>query len=411
MKNYFKNCNKNVLKVIQKIGRVADKQGLSAYVVGGIVRDILLKRDHLDVDIVIEGDAILFARVLEKKFKVKFTCYSQFKTASAVLAKGLQIDLATARKEHYSSPGALPIVLQGGVKEDLFRRDFTINAMAISINLTRFGQLVDYWGGLKDLERKKIRILHDQSFADDPTRILRAVRFEQRFDFKMERKTLSLLKQALALQYPILVKPPRYFAEFRNLLNEDNPVKGLQRLKQLKGFEFIAVTFNINSRHLGKIHLQHKLCPIELRSFVYFLCLIDTLESEKLQDIAKRFSFTRNERKSILQILEISGIIKSLKKAHLRPSQVYQMLQPLTEEVVWYLRGIMRNQLSCRYIDHFLNVDRRLATRMTGEDLKGLGVISGKKMGIILKTLLYQKMDGAIRTKRDEMRIVKAMKK
>lgn len=197
MKNYLLNVDKRLLRIIRTIGKEADRKQLPAYAVGGIVRDMIIGKKNFDLDINVEGDAIGLARILARKWKAPLTVYKDFQTASLQLPTDVRVDLARTRQERYAHPGALPAVRFGNLKSDLYRRDFTVNAMAIAINAGRFGQLIDEFGGLKDLLKKKIRILHDRSFIDDPTRILRAVRFEQRYHFQIERRTLTLIKLAL----------------------------------------------------------------------------------------------------------------------------------------------------------------------------------------------------------------------
>ena len=239
MKVLFNSVDKKISGVIRDVSGEADRQGLRAFIVGGFVRDLILKRKNLDLDFVIKGDGILFAKSLAKKFKAAITVYGQFQTATVALPQGLRFDVATSRKETYPYPGALPVVTPAGLREDLFRRDFTINAMAGSINRDRFGELNDGIGGLEDLKGKNIRVLHSKSFIDDPTRILRAVRFEQRFRFTIEKITLALLKDAVSQNAAARVKPPRYFEEFKKILQEDEIKKGVRRLADLGCMKFI----------------------------------------------------------------------------------------------------------------------------------------------------------------------------
>jgi len=199
----FARFDKKLLRLIKEIGAHADLKKVPAYVVGGFVRDYILKRENLDLDIVIDGDAISLARSLAKKQKAKVIVYKHFGTATLYFKDGRIVDLAMARKESYLKPGALPKVKGSTINDDLIRRDFTINAMAVVINRKDFGKLIDLYGGMNDIKSKKICVLHEQSFQDDSTRILRAIRFEQRFNFCIERKTLYLLKQALNNGYKL----------------------------------------------------------------------------------------------------------------------------------------------------------------------------------------------------------------
>ena len=199
--------------VLKEIGAEADKEGINAFVVGGFVRDTLLGINDKDIDIVVEANAIDFAKIVIEKINVGATLavaqkgqgqalplhiktHEGFKTATIEIC-GFRIDLVTARKERYKKPAAMPEITPATIREDLFRRDFTINAMAISLNKKGFGKLIDFYDGQKDLKEKKIRVLHDKSFIDDPTRIFRAIRFQKRLGFIVEQHTQKLMTDAI----------------------------------------------------------------------------------------------------------------------------------------------------------------------------------------------------------------------
>ncbi|VAX36314.1 tRNA nucleotidyltransferase, A-adding [hydrothermal vent metagenome] len=407
MENHFKKYDKKSLSFIEKLGREAHRHGVLAYLVGGAVRDILLQRSHLDIDIVIDGDAIIFANQLKKTLKIKLTVYPQFGTVCFRHTDNLEIDLVSARKEHYLHPGSLPVVSPGSIKDDLFRRDFTINAMALCINPKQFGQLIDPWGGLRDLKNKKIRILHGQSFKDDPTRILRAVRFEQRFCFRMEPATLKLLKLAVNTGFFQTVKPPRYFAEFRKILAEENPLLGLKRLNRFGGLNFIEDAFQLNVKDIK--HTYDIICPVTIKPKIYLLFLLAGLNEQTQKLIFKKFHLTAKEQKSFLQIRSISGIIENLLKHISQPSAIYKILKPLMPEVVWYTYLQVSDKKLKQALSQYLEKDQYCSLKITGEDLKKLGVISGQRMGRILKKVLYFKMDQGLRTKQDELKCVKTL--
>ncbi|MBM3255763.1 MAG: CCA tRNA nucleotidyltransferase, partial [Candidatus Omnitrophica bacterium] len=183
MKNYLNNLSREFRDLIAKASDISAKVNMPAYLVGGFVRDLMLGEKNLDLDIVVEGDGIRFAEELAAALGAGLIRHVRFGTATILIGVDSKIDIATSRREHYPKPAALPLVQKGGLKDDLARRDFSINAMAISINKTSFGELIDFFGGPADLSRKKIRVLHSRSFIDDPTRVLRAVRFEQRYAF------------------------------------------------------------------------------------------------------------------------------------------------------------------------------------------------------------------------------------
>lgn len=410
MKNYLANINRKLLQTIREIGGEAEHQQLSAYVVGGGVRDILLNKRNLDLDIVLEGDAIRFAMALAKKWKAKLTVHHPFGTAVIKGPDGLRLDLTTARKESYAQPGALPIVRPGTLRDDLFRRDFTVNAMAIAINPNHFGRLVDEFGGRADLSKRKIRILHDQSFIDDPTRILRAVRFEQRFGFHIERATLSLLKSALRERAAAGVKPPRYFNEFKKILQEPDPLRCLKRLDDLRGFYFIDSQFKVPFYQLNHIHrYQQKVKRKDLYKerdgwwLVYLMGLLSCVNAMAFEKILTKFSFTKEEMLSLRQSQKVEVLIKNLSAPRLPASLVYQILKPLTEEVILFLRVYASRTIVNQRIDGFLAGAINVKLEINGQDLKKMGAASGRAMGRILEDVLYLKIDRRVRTKQEEL--------
>jgi len=220
------------MNIIEIVGKIADELKVKAYIVGGPVRDKLLGIADYDLDFVVEGSGIKFAEAVNKKLKGKLTIYKAFGTATVEL-KGKRIDIVTARKETYKYPAAYPAVKPGAIKDDLFRRDFTINAMAVSINKKNFGRLVDFYKGQKDLKKGVIRVLHDKSFMDDPTRIFRAVRFSVRFGFKIEPHTKKLMKEAVLDGLLGEVNAGRIRKEIELFLKEKNPKKCLDVFSRL----------------------------------------------------------------------------------------------------------------------------------------------------------------------------------
>ncbi len=212
------------LALIQKAGALAAERRLGIYLVGGVVRDILLGRANSDLDLVVEGDAIKLAESLAGELGGRLVVHRRFGTAK-IRTRNLTIDLAMARAETYARPGALPTVRPGSIQDDLARRDFTVNAMALRLDPDSFGKLVDPFDGQKDLENKLIRVLHDRSFIDDATRMLRAVRYEQRFGFRLEASTEKLLRQNVAMLRTISGDRIRH--ELELILKEERPEKAL----------------------------------------------------------------------------------------------------------------------------------------------------------------------------------------
>jgi len=232
------------LALLRSIGNLAQAQGMAAYLVGGPVRDLMLKCPNIDLDITVEGSGIRLAEAFAGLHKgAKLVKYPSFKTATVQLPDGVLVDFATTRSESYVRGGAFPVVKSSKINDDLLRRDFTINAMAVSINPDGEGKLIDPdgegklidpYGGCSDLLAKKIRVLHDKSFLDDPTRILRAARFKARLGFRMETQTLKLLKSAIKIKVLDTIKPQRYLKDFNKILKEP---KSLEAIKILKSWD------------------------------------------------------------------------------------------------------------------------------------------------------------------------------
>jgi tRNA nucleotidyltransferase (CCA-adding enzyme) len=231
-RNLLSRLNRKSLGLARSIGRLAQVQGVAAYLVGGPVRDLMLKQPNVDLDITVEGNGIRLAEGFAHLHRgARLTRYLAFKTATVHLSDGCLVDFATARKEIYARQGAYPAVKPSGIKDDLLRRDFTINAMAIAINPDAWGKLIDPLGGRADLLSRRLRVLHGKSFLDDPTRILRAARFKARLGLRVERTTLKLLKSAVKNKLLDTIKPQRYLKDFNKILKEPNSKEAIRCLK------------------------------------------------------------------------------------------------------------------------------------------------------------------------------------
>ena len=284
-----------VFRIIRKIGNLAEDNDFAAYIVGGFVRDVLLGVKDLDLDIVVEGDALKFVRFLKEKMDLDITTHPRFGTASATLPCGFKIDIASSRKEYYAHPGALPEVEFSSLKEDLFRRDFTINALAIEISRHNFGRLLDLFDGRKDLSEGKIRVLHARSFIDDPTRIFRAVRFEQRYNFKIEPKTFRLMRKSITARLLEKLSHFRLGREFILLLKEEKPLKAILRFNRLCGLKLIHPMIKLD-----------KMAQVRLKSprpgddwLVYFALLTRRLNEEQLEKLCRDFSLARKDKQRL----------------------------------------------------------------------------------------------------------------
>jgi tRNA nucleotidyltransferase (CCA-adding enzyme) len=303
----FDKLPQDVRAVLQEITRSADASGFSVWLVGGMVRDLLLGRSSLDIDIVVDGDGVAFAGILVKRLGGKALVHRRFGTVAIDLANGLKVDVATARRELYARPGALPDVIFAQLADDLFRRDFTVNAIAASLNAADLGVIRDDFDGVEDLKNGLVRIMHYRSFVDDPTRIIRAVRYEKRFGFKLEAKTLSVLRTACHEDAFMTITPVRYFNEFKRVLDEDDPSVVIRRLRGLDGLRYFSFGDG-EERLLDKIVRSQAMTfssaetasDIRLLRLAGLFCFLDKARTDQLMAL---FNMSKGEKQKVLQFL------------------------------------------------------------------------------------------------------------
>ena len=398
-----KELPKPIVDLIQTAGRAAPKSSAAIYIVGGIVRDLLLGWQSRDIDIMVEGDALDVARSMSGILASKPIVHKRFGTATFKL-NDYRVDLATCRSEIYDAPGSLPRVKQGSIEQDLFRRDFTVNAMAIRINQKQFGELIDLHGGRQDLENKLIRILHEKSFIDDATRIMRSVRYEQRLDFKLESKTARMLRRDLDMLDTISGDRLRH--EVILWLSESQPAKILKRAARLGVLSKLhpALSWDIRLakafREANSISIDFP--PIQL----YLALLVYNLEKRQLGEFLERLNIKGGELDEIArQTISLKINQESLDYRPLQPSEIHQKL------LCYKTAAIQANRLCSPSRDVRINLKlyldklRFVRTRLNGRELKAMGVLPGKKMGIILDRLLTARLDGEVKTKADEQRL------
>ncbi|MEI8355695.1 MAG: CBS domain-containing protein, partial [Deltaproteobacteria bacterium] len=234
-----RNLSGRLLQVLNELGEGGDELDLSVYAVGGFVRDLILGMKNSDLDVTVEGDGIRFAEAFAGSHNCRVKSHQKFGTAVIIFPDGLKVDVASTRLEYYESPGDLPIVERSSLKMDLYRRDFIINTLAIRLNKTGFGLLTDYFGALADLREKTIRVLHNLSFVEDPTRVFRALRFEQRLDFHIAAHTEKLIKNAVKMNFLSKLGGKRLLTEIIYILREKEPIKALERMASLGLLKFI----------------------------------------------------------------------------------------------------------------------------------------------------------------------------
>ncbi|MCD6319239.1 MAG: CBS domain-containing protein [Candidatus Desulfofervidaceae bacterium] len=410
---------KPIVNLLKRIGEISDKLGYNVYIVGGFVRDLLLRQENFDIDIVVEGDGIKLAKAMSKELGGRVHTYKKFGTAVVILPDNFRVDIATARTEFYEFPGALPTVETSSLKLDLYRRDFTINTLAIKLNPDEFGLLLDFFGGQRDLKDGIIRILHNLSFVEDPTRILRAVRFEQRFGFRIGKQTLDLMKQSLKLNPLIYVTGSRIWHELKCIFLESNPDTSLKRLHKLGALKALhpALKWSQEIENLFKeikavlswfdlLYLEETYAP----EWVYLLALLDKANRTEIQDYLLRLEWPESKREAFLKhrkkAVEVYHFWR--RRRSIKPSEVYFTLHDLPIEFLLYLMAKLSPSQK-RWLSQYFTKWRYIKPLLNGNDLKAMGLTPGPIFKTILETLLRARLDGKVKTKEDERNLVKEL--
>jgi tRNA nucleotidyltransferase (CCA-adding enzyme) len=418
MKTYIERLPSDVRSLICHAQSAAQNRVCEAYLVGGFVRDLLLGVKNLDIDIVVEGNGIGFAQEYARLLKGKLVTHHRFGTATVSAGHHVKVDISSARKEFYPHPAHLPVVESGSLRDDMFRRDFTVNAMALQITGAGYGRLVDFFGGRKDLEDKKLRVLHPASFIDDPTRILRGIRFEQRYDLVFDKSTLELLKEAVKRSMLERVEPQRLRDELIFLLKEDKPFKIVKRMAGLTGFSFINPELRMSAetaRVFAALERwvrwfdEHSPKPRKLDSWlVFFMGLIGSLSIHEVHAVCRRFVFTKGEEKRIISSVEkCEQVIRALRKKTVRRSDIFHMLEPLSYEVIIMMLAQTDSDVVATRIKGFLKVSHGTKISVSGHDLGAWGLKPGPHYQSIFREVLNAKLDGKLKNKAEELLLAK----
>lgn len=408
----------HVYSLLQKAGEIAQEKGFKVYAVGGFVRDILLHRPNLDIDLVVERDGITYAKHLINSLGGRIRAHKKFKTAVVILPNGQRIDVATARLEYYEHPAALPTVELSSIKMDLFRRDFSINALAIELNPKKFGRLVDFFGGQHDIKDKVIRVLHSLSFIEDPTRILRAIRFEQRFTFRIGKQTERLIKNALQLNMIHKLSGSRLFHELKLIFEEERP---LTCLKRMGNFDILQSIHPVLKLGFDKINLLEKIEKVidwyELLYIeyspevwkIYLLGLCSDCNNEQVNILTTRFNLSDKLKKAFLQLR--TDIHKTQEQLYLwqrhdnKLSGLYFILNPIPIEGNLYLMASNKNEYIRKHISLFLSKLRYQNLEISGKDLKAMGLPPGPVYTEILKEILAARIDGQAKDRESQLEL------
>jgi tRNA nucleotidyltransferase (CCA-adding enzyme) len=397
------------------IGVIAEKLGFEAYVVGGIVRDLFLYRDNEDIDIVIEGDGIAFAKTFAGTFGTRIHTHKKFGTAVIIFDDGHKIDVASARLEYYRSPAALPDVEMSSIKLDLFRRDFTINTLAIHLNPEKFGLLIDFFSAQKDIKDKAIRVLHNLSFVEDPTRAFRAIRFEQRFGFAIGKLTVNLIDNAVKMDFFKRLSGRRVFSEIRLILEEKNPIPAIIRMHDFELLKVIHPSIELNEEMIQFLNSirgvisWYDLLFIEgtyMCWTVYFMALIHSCGLATSKDICRHMSLAPRHSKILCENrFEALACLSELENNPPRtPGALYDKLIVFRTELILYMMATTRKKGVKKAISAFFTQLRDTRLTISGDDLLKLGLKPGPIFRHIFNDVLKAKLNGNVKTHQDELR-------
>ena len=410
------------LALVRTIAATAHEMGYSLYFVGGLVRDLLLGAPIVDVDLVVEGNAIELARRLAQTLGGRVVAHSRFGTAKWLLdpvvwrqvsddpgpaERGIAaVDFATARTEFYSQPTVLPEVARSSIRQDLHRRDFTINTLAIRLDPPHWGELLDFYGGEADLRAGVIRVLHSLSFVDDPTRILRAARLEARLGFKLDARSEGLIGDAL----PLLdrTSPDRIRHELEQILDEAEPERALCRLDELGVLRQLHPDLRCDRWLSSRFRAVREtldlalweLEPEELR-FVYLALLLYRLESESLEAVLQRLRVPRTDADDLMLLPELRRVLRRTGLVR-RPSRIYQALQYYRPRLLAAGWAASDRATTRAKLEAFQTQYRHVRTTLTGDDLKAMGLKPGPAFGRLLGALRDARLDGQVSTREEE---------
>jgi tRNA nucleotidyltransferase (CCA-adding enzyme) len=406
------------LEAIHALGTVADESGLRAHVVGGFVRDMLIGRPNLDLDIVIEGDGLAFAEFAAERFGKRVRVHRRFGTAVLVWSQDLRVDITSARTEYYQRPGALPTVERSSLRQDLFRRDFSVNAMAACINPMCFGQIADPFGGMRDLERGSIRCLHSLSFVEDPTRILRAVRFEKRFKFTLEPSTEALLRRAIELGMLDEVSGSRIREELLDVIAEERVGPILDRLAAIGALEHLLPDGVAAQDAVASVRQAVAAYGSLARRFTEpptrRSTLVSAFGSGGGRAAAEKWSrwlrFGREHAVPLLATAErATAVGERLRDGRgMRPSRLFYLLEPLPKETLVCLWAAGQGPARGR-IEEYVAVLSRVGLSVSGDDLVALGLEPGPVFSAILAQAKADLLDGKAVGREAELANVKRL--
>ena len=409
----------DLLSILVRISQVASRSELTVFAVGGFVRDLLLNITNKDIDVVVEGNGILFASKLAEEFDGKVKSHEKFGTSVVIFPDGYRVDVATARVEYYEYPAALPTIKPSSVNSDLSRRDFTVNSLAIKLNGEGAFCLIDFFNGERDLKNKEIHVLHNLSFIDDPCRLFRAIKFEQRFSFKIGKQTEELMRGAIKKGLVDSLSGTRLLNEITLILKEKHPFKHILRMKEFDLLKFISSQIILDSAELetlGKI--EKVLSWTETKSltekpdvwYVYLLAIIYSLDDESFMQMIEKLHMQARLKKSL--IIDRRTCKKALEllveDKGWGPEVINHLFSDLSIEALIYFLAVDSTDRANQYANiYFTQYCGQAELSLTGDDLVKMGLKPGPVFQSVFKALREAHVKGAIETRDDEVCWVK----
>ena len=404
----FSNLCNDIQAKLQLAGCLAEKEGVDVYLVGGTVRDLMLNRHITDIDLVVQGDGLSFAKRLAQELKGYYIPHSNFLTATIKMPDGNIFDIATARSEIYEKPSTLPRVKPASLRTDLKRRDFTINAMAIALNAKCYGKLIDPFEGRKDLDGCIVRIINMRSFIDDPTRIFRAIRFEQRLQFKIEFETRALLDDAVEKKMIGELSGARILEQLKLICLEVDPWLSFRRLEELKVFQGINsnIVIDKNLKLLISQVCKFKKIGFSKKENGWVLVLIALLKPWKvdiLKVILDHLNPSRRIRKAIEDMPRWKTVEKAIKTGEIKtPAEFFHRVRAISEITILFVSLTNNDNTIRKRCELYYHNHRNLQLSVNGEVLRELNIPEGPVYKKILDEVLSMKINGDVRSDYDE---------
>ena len=382
--------------LLKSASRAAEEFGVELYLVGGSVRDLLLDGSPADLDVSVIGGAVDFAATLADSVGGEVVSHSRFGTAKLRVDEA-SVDLVMARREAYSSPGALPTVEPGSLEDDLARRDFSINAMAVSLTAGAWGELTDLFDGAGDLERRVINVLHTSSFQDDATRLFRAVRYSERLGFRLGPETERLARDGVV--FLDAISGDRIRHELERIFQEERSVAILRLADRLGLLDRIHPSLRLVTEvadALDRIEAERQ--PAMLAG------LACSLSAEDVEQVVRRLNLGVEWSRIVADTVGVRESLEEL-ESNLSPSRVYALLRSRHEAAI-SVCAILAGPGAGRNLDLYLTTLRHASTSLTGRDIVAMGIPEGPAVGEVLRDLLDARLDGLVDSAEGEREMV-----